>query len=196
MKGVRIAFLVVVCAAVAAAGLWRHINASTAAASDAAYAAARARLTPAALQHVDPAALREPESGDLIGLLEIPRLGVSSLLVEGDSDPVLKHGVGHLPDTPYPWEIGNSAVAAHRTTDFRPLERIREGDTVWITTPRGDIEYHVREMMIVDPDDLSVLEPTMQPTLTLITCYPFDYVGNAPRRFIVRAERADGGPGA
>jgi sortase A len=128
-------------------------------------------------------------TSSLVGSIDIPRLGLSAVIAEGDDEATLKVAVGHLPDTPLPGDAGNSALAAHRDTFFRPLQHIRVGDQVQISTPRGDFHYQVRETMVVGPDDVWVLDPTDRPMLTLITCYPFNYVGKAPRRFIVRAER-------
>ncbi len=129
--------------------------------------------------------------GEPIGWLEIPRIGVSAGVVHGDTDAVLKTAIGHLPDTPLPWTGGNTALAGHRDTFFRPLRHVRPDDMVRLKTAHGDFHYLVRETFIVDPEDVWVLESTPATMLTLITCYPFDFVGNAPRRFIVRAERTD-----
>jgi sortase A len=134
-------------------------------------------------------ALETPDSS-LIGTLEIPRLGLSTVIVEGDDDSALDMAVGHLPDTPLPWDDGNSAMAAHRDTYFRPLKDIVPGDVIRVEAPRGTFEYLVKDTRIVNPDDVWVLDDTGRPTLTLITCYPFFYIGNAPHRFIVRAERS------
>ena len=128
----------------------------------------------------------------VVGLLEIPRLGISTPVVSGDDEESLEIAVGHLPDTPLPWESGNAAVAAHRDGLFRPLKDVRKGDRVIVRTTRGDLEYEVRAMKVVRPTDLSVLEPLDADALTLITCYPFNYVGSAPRRFIVHAIRTSG----
>jgi sortase A len=128
-------------------------------------------------------------TSSLIGSLEIPRLRLSAIIAEGDDDATLKVAIGHLPDTPLPWHEGNSALAGHRDTFFRPLQHIRVGDELRVSTVHGDFRYQVRETKVVGPNDLWVLDPTDRPTLTLITCYPFSYVGKAPRRFIVRAER-------
>jgi sortase A len=111
------------------------------------------------------------------------------VVVEGDDPTSLLVAAGHLPETPLPWQPGNSVVAAHRDTDFRPLRAIREGDVIRFHTADAVIEYVVREFFVVDPDEVSVLRPTDRPMLTLITCYPFTYIGPAPQRFIVRAER-------
>jgi sortase A len=126
-------------------------------------------------------------SKGVIALLEIPRLKLSSPVLSGDDDKVLDIAIGHLPDTPRPWEAGNSALAAHRDGLFRLLRHVRTGDIVRLRTEHGDFEYEVRETRIVPPTDLSVLRPTDQRVLTLITCYPFSFIGSAPERFVVRA---------
>jgi sortase A len=144
---------------------------------------ASARAEP---DHAAPASLL---SGDPVGVLEIVRIGLSGAVAEGDGTGVLAHAIGHLPDTPLPWQSGNSALAAHRDAIFRPLKEVRSGDLLRLRTPYGDFDYRVRETLIVQPDDLWVLEPTPVNMLTLISCYPFDYIGAAPERFIVRAER-------
>jgi sortase A len=130
-------------------------------------------------------------SRSALALLEIPRLNLSSAILPGDSADVLGVAIGHLPDTPRPWERGNSALAAHRDGLFRPLRNIRLGDEIRVRSEQGDQIYRVSETKVVMPDDLSVLQPTATPTLTLITCYPFNFIGSAPKRFIVHAERVD-----
>ena len=129
------------------------------------------------------------EPGGLVGILDVPRLGISTPVISGDDEQALDVAVGHLADTPLPWEHGNSTVAAHRDGLFRPLEHVRRGDIVRMRTAHGDFDYAVRDTRIVAPDDLSVLANGRTDSLTLITCYPFAYVGHAPQRFIVRAER-------
>lgn len=124
-----------------------------------------------------------------LGVIEIPRLDLSAPVLSGDDAATLRSAVGHLPDTPRPWEDGNAALAAHRDGLFRPLRHVRVGDRLRMRTPHGALTYEVRSTEVVSPTDLSVLAPTEAPTLTLITCYPFNYVGPAPKRFIVRAER-------
>jgi LPXTG-site transpeptidase (sortase) family protein len=132
--------------------------------------------------------------GKPIGLLEIPRLGLTSVVIEGDDVAALLFGVGHLADTPLPWHGGNSVLAAHRDTFFRPLAGIRRNDLIKFSTADAEFEYVVKETMIVESTDVEVLDPTDTATLTLITCYPFDYIGPAPNRFIVRAERRSRAP--
>lgn len=128
--------------------------------------------------------------GAPIGEIHVPRLGLSAPVVEGDDDERLTGAAGHLLDTPLPWHGGNSAIAAHRDTLFRPLQHIRTGDRIELRTSHGVLHYLVRDTLIVRPDEVWVLEQGAGRTLTLITCYPFRYVGRAPKRFIVRADPA------
>jgi LPXTG-site transpeptidase (sortase) family protein len=128
--------------------------------------------------------------GALVGMLDVPRLRLSTPVVEGDDSRTLKRSVGHLPDTPMPWGTGNSAIAGHRDGLFRPLKDVEIGDEIRFRTTRQEYRYVVTKTAIVMPDDLSVLAPQPEPaTLTLITCYPFYYVGAAPQRFVVHAAR-------
>ena len=154
------------------------------------------RQTEAALESLRHAPATEPRPtpdrlnvGEPIGTLEIARLGLTGVVVEGDQDAVLDRAIGHLPDTPLPWREGNSALAAHRDAIFRPLKGVRLGDILRLKTPHGDFDYRVSETLIVKPEDVWVLDPTPVTTLTLISCWPFNYIGHAPERFIVRAER-------
>jgi sortase A len=124
-----------------------------------------------------------------IGRLEIPRIGLSVVVAEGDDENILKVAVGHLPDTSLPWQEGNTAVAGHRDTFFRPLRSIQAGDDIRFVTRHGTFRYRVSRHTVVEPDALWVLDASPVAALTLITCYPFDDVGPAPRRFIVHAER-------
>jgi sortase A len=127
--------------------------------------------------------------GEIIGRVDIPRLKLAAAVAEGDDDKTLGNAVGHLPDTPLPWHRrGNVALAAHRDGLFRSLEGIRLNDDIRVVTSRGEFNYRVTKTHIVDPDAVWVIAPTDTPTITLITCYPFSFVGNAPRRFIVKAE--------
>jgi sortase A len=121
------------------------------------------------------------------GLLEIPRIGMSEAFAEGDDDATLDKAIGHLADTPLPWETGNTAFAGHRDQHFRPLKNVRAGDDIRLVTPRGTFDYLVSETFIVTPEDLWVLAPTNGRELTLITCYPFNFIGHAPKRFVVKA---------
>lgn len=144
---------------------------------------------PPALREEMPDTSKPLESGEIIGRVDIPRIRLSAAVAEGDDERTLGKAVGHLPDTPLPWQRrGNVALAAHRDGLFRPLEKIRLDDDVRVVTPKGEYHYRVKKTQIVDPDDVWVIAPTETPTITLITCYPFSFVGNAPRRFIVQAE--------
>jgi len=128
-------------------------------------------------------------TGGLVGMLDVPRLQLSTPVIEGDDDRTLKRSVGHLPDTPLPWETGNSAIAGHRDGLFRPLKDVKVGDEIRFRTTKDEFRYRVTKTSIVSPDDISVLEQQSHASLTLITCYPFYYVGSAPQRFVVHATR-------
>lgn len=132
------------------------------------------------------------EEGELIGRIEIPTAGVSAMVLEGIGHKTLRRGVGHIPGTPLPrWE-GNVGLAAHRDSFFRGLKDIRKNDIITLTTLHGRFQYRVESTEIVLPKDTHVLKDTETPSLTLVTCYPFYYVGSAPKRFIVKAERLEG----
>lgn len=133
-----------------------------------------------------------PQSGSVVGRLVIPRVGVSVMVVEGTDAPELKRAAGHIPGTALPGEPGNVGIAAHRDTFFRPLRSIARNDTITVTTLAGEYRYRVVSTKIVRPENVQVLSPTGRDTLTLVTCFPFYYVGSAPKRFIVRAERVPG----
>jgi sortase A len=134
-----------------------------------------------------PGASASLSAGDVVGQLDIPRLSLSAVVFEGADEDTLERGAGHLPGSALPGDRGNTVVAAHRDTFFRPLKSIRKGDVVKIHTRPKDSIYIVESARVVEPDEVDVLKPTAQPALTLITCYPFRYVGPAPERFVVRA---------
>jgi sortase A len=131
-----------------------------------------------------------PAPGSVIGRVEIPRLGVSSVVRAGSDARTLQLAVGHIPGTALPGENGNVGLAGHRDTFFRRLRNIKPDDEIRLVTPGGTFVYRVQRTNIVNPRDVWVLDPTRQPTLTLVTCYPFTYIGSAPQRFIVRASLA------
>ena len=130
----------------------------------------------------------------VVGLLIIPRLALSIVAMEGDDTATLRVAAGHLPDTPLPWEDGNASFAGHRDTFFRTLGDVRAGDTIDIATTRGTFRYRVTRSLIVNPDDIWVLHPHDGTALTLMTCYPFSYIGSAPQRFVIHAVRVWGEP--
>jgi LPXTG-site transpeptidase (sortase) family protein len=127
--------------------------------------------------------------GDVIGELEIPRLHLSVVVFEGDDAGILRLGAGHIPDTALPPGSGNVGIAAHRDTYFRPLRLIRVNDVIEVRTPAGESRYAVTETKIVQPTDIGVLARVPGRDLTLVTCYPFYYIGSAPERFIVHARK-------
>ena len=155
----------------------------------------RRTLAAAPLPDVPPADITLPAHplpsapDGIIGEIEIPRLHLSAPIQTGDDDAAMDSSVGYLPDTPLPWMPGNSALAAHRDRLFRPLRFIRTGDTINLSTTHGVLHYRVLKTMIVDPKDVWVLKPLPKVNLTLITCYPFYFIGHAPHRFIVQAEK-------
>jgi sortase A len=116
---------------------------------------------------------------------------MSAIVIEGTSRRVLQRAVGHIFGTALPGEPGNVGIAGHRDTFFRPLRNVRRDDIINLTTPLGDYRYRVVSTSIVGPQDSVVLDPSSNQALTLVTCYPFYFVGAAPRRFIVRAERLE-----
>ncbi len=146
-------------------------------------------------KHAVPLTLPSPPAnavardGGLIGRLEIPRLGLSVMIVEGVGEGDLKRAVGHIPGTALPGRSGNSAIAGHRDTFFRPLRLIRPNDAIVLSTLDGTYRYRVVFTTVVAPDDVRVLKPTGRDSLTLVTCFPFYFIGSAPERFIVRAVR-------
>jgi len=126
--------------------------------------------------------------GDVMGRLDIPRLGLSVPVLQGTSSRILRLGAGHIEGTPLPGESGNSAFAGHRDTFFRGLKDIRTSDEIMLQAPGRVFRYTVDWVKVVDPADVSVLQASGDTsTLTLVTCYPFYLVGPAPRRYVVRA---------
>ena len=139
---------------------------------------------------VSPREQRPPViEGSAIGEIEVPRLGLKAIFVQGDSPRVLRRAVGHISGTALPGELGNIVLTGHRDSFFRPLRNIRQGDAITLKTPDGDFQYQVESTAVVLPNDIQVLQPSSEQTLTLITCFPFYYVGPAPNRFIVRARQ-------
>ena len=136
-----------------------------------------------------PTPVQPARRGDVIGELEIPRLQLSVMVFEGDDAGILRQGAGHIPGTALLPHTGNIGIAAHRDTYFRPLRAIHTNDIIDLKTPAGASRYTVTEARIVRPSDISVLARAPGRDLTLVTCYPFFYVGSAPERFIVHARQ-------
>lgn len=125
-----------------------------------------------------------------LAVLRIPRLHLEVPVLDGTDDWTLNRGVGHIADTALPGADGNSGIAGHRDGFFRGLKDIKEGDDLVIETLRDTERYRVERIWIVTPDEVSVLDPTPSRAVTLVTCYPFYFIGSAPQRFIVRAVRS------
>ena len=122
-----------------------------------------------------------------IAVLAIPRIGILVPVLEGTDDLALNRGVGRIQGTAQPGESGNFGIAGHRDGFFRGLKDIRDGDLIQVKTLDNTYVYTVDDLRVVEPEDVSVLKSREQPTLTLVTCYPFYFVGPAPHRFIVTA---------
>lgn len=147
--------------------------------------AAQAQKAPS----VSPASLSPAANGGLIGRVDVPRLGISAIVMEGTGAFILRRAVGHIRGTALPGQRGNIGISGHRDTFLRPLRHIETGDMILLTTMTGEYRYRVLATSIVAPDDVGVLDAGEGEILTLVTCYPFYFVGPAPNRFIVRAER-------
>lgn len=137
---------------------------------------------------------RPPLPSSLIGRLEIPRLKLTAMVREGADSKTLRQAVGHIPGTALPGYAGNVALAGHRDTFFRELRNIMKDDTIDLETENGTYRYLVESTEIVGPRDVGVLAASHGQTLTLVTCYPFYYIGSAPKRFIVHAAQVSATP--
>lgn len=144
---------------------------------------------PAVLPNPDRGVATAPISGTgwVVGRIAIPRLHISAIVEEGVDDTTLSRAVGHIPGTALPGEIGNIGIAGHRDTFFQELKNLRPHDEIDFTTHSGRYHYIVDSLTVVDPSDTGVLQAKGGKILTIVTCFPFHYVGNAPRRFIVHA---------
>ncbi len=127
--------------------------------------------------------------GSSLGQIEISSIGLRAMIEEGDNGRTLRRAVGHIPGTALPGQQGNIVLAGHRDTFFRPLRNIHKGDEITLTTLNGSYHYRVDFVEVVGPQDTDVLDNSNEAILTLVTCYPFYFVGPAPKRFIVRASR-------
>jgi len=132
----------------------------------------------------------EPLARDaVVGRISVPRLHLSAMVREGVEAKTLRHAVGHIPETPLPGQPGNVGVAGHRDTFFRHLGNLKPGDQIAFSTSAGDFSYAVESLTVVAPEDVGVLASSQENVLTMVTCYPFFYIGNAPKRFVVRARQ-------
>jgi sortase A len=130
-----------------------------------------------------------PHAGELLGKISIARLGISAIVAEGVDDKTLRHAVGHFPQSSFPDQPGNVALAGHRDTFFRGLSRLRVKDIVMLETAHGKFEYEVIRTAVVSPSHVEYARSSSPSDLTLVTCFPFHYVGPAPNRFVVQAVR-------
>jgi sortase A len=146
-------------------------------------------LTPIPASAASPRAALPAAWHGVIGRLEIPRLLLSVVVVEGTDNSTLRRAAGHIPGTARPGEAGNVALAGHRDTFFRPLKDLKINDEIQFSTPQGNFKYEVASLSIVDPGNVGVLASSGENVLTLVTCYPFYFVGPAPKRWIVRARQ-------
>lgn len=131
--------------------------------------------------------IKEGRQPHALAVLEIPRLGLTVPVLEGTDELTLNRGVGHVEGTALPGERANVGIAGHRDGFFRVLKDVTSGDTIRLVTLGETLGYTVEDIQVVEPEEVQVLAPTSTPVLTLVTCYPFYYVGNAPQRYIVRA---------
>jgi sortase A len=149
--------------------------------------AVTAETAPAALR---PTVSRTPADAGLLGRLEVRRIGLSAAVREGVDDATLDVSIGHVPGTARPGRAGNAGLAAHRDAEFRPLRNIRIGDEILFVGPDGETRYRVQWTRVVPPERVDVLGAAPgASSLTLVTCYPFGFLGRAPMRFVVRADR-------
>lgn len=134
---------------------------------------------------------RAPQStshpGQLLGRLEIVPVGLSVPVLENYDAATLRRGVGHVPGTAVPGGLGNLVLAGHRDTFFRPLRHVTPGMEIRLVVPGGHWRYRIDRTEVVTPDQVRVLAIGDVPEMTLITCYPFEFIGSAPQRFIVHA---------
>jgi sortase A len=134
------------------------------------------------------AGVNAPNLTTTVGMIEIPAVGLATRVLEGSNASTLRLAVGHIPGTALPGPSGNVGLAGHRNTFFRSLRNIRAGDEIRFSTVAGTFKYRVVSLSVVLPNAIEVLNDTRRPTLTLVTCYPFDFIGTAPQRLIVHAE--------
>jgi sortase A len=156
------------------------------------YQAEQARRFERALKETNLARAESPaiavSEGSTLGRIEISSIGLTAMILEGADEGTLRRAVGHIRGTPLPGQQGNVALAGHRDTFFRGLRKIRVNDEITLTTLSGSYHYRVDSTKVVKPEETEALEDDGD-ILTLVTCYPFNFVGSAPRRFIVRARR-------
>jgi sortase A len=135
-----------------------------------------------------------PAQGDWVARLTVPSVGLSATILEGSDDGTLARGAGHIEYTPLPGQPGNVGIAGHRDTTFRAVRRVQIGDVLEVTTSKRVYRYVTTKTFVVEPEDVYVLDPGDRPMLTLVTCYPFEFIGHAPHRYIIQALLVDEAP--
>jgi sortase A len=137
-----------------------------------------------------------PKAEPPVAVLRVPKLGIEAPVLEGTDDFALNRGVGRIASTSRTIGAGNIGIAGHRDGFFRGLKDVSEGDVIELETVQVDASYVVDDIKIVNPSDTSVLLPRDRPAVTLVTCYPFYFIGSAPERFIVHASLKQVDPAA
>lgn len=136
-------------------------------------------------------ALPAPVTGSWVARLDAPSVRLSATVLEGSDDGTLARGAGHIEDTAFPGQSGNIGIAGHRDTTFRTVRDLRTGDPLELATADRVYRYLITSTFIVEPEDVYVLDAGDRPMLTLVTCYPFTYIGHAPHRYIIQAVLVD-----
>jgi len=127
-------------------------------------------------------------AGTWVARFEAPSVRLSATVLEGTDDATLRRAAGHIEDAALPGEPGNVGIAGHRDTIFRKVRELKVGDSMELTTTDWLYRYRIAKTLIVKPEDVYVLDPTSHPTLTIVTCYPFEFIGHAPQRYIIQAD--------
>jgi len=140
------------------------------------------------------APLRVGRGFAVLGRVEVPQIHLSAMIAEGTNSRALRVAIGHVPGTALPWQSGNVALVGHRDTFFRRLGELKVGDVIHLTVPGDEYTYRVTFTDIINPNETWVLQAATGDTLTLVTCYPFHFIGAAPKRFVVRARRLEPAP--
>jgi sortase A len=135
--------------------------------------------------------LPAPGTGAWVAKLDAPSVRLSATVLEGSDDATLARGAGHIEETAFPGQPGNIGIAGHRDTTFRAVRDLRTGDPLELTTGDRTYRYLITKTFIVEPEDVYVLDPGDRPMLTLVTCYPFTFIGHAPHRYIIQAVLVD-----
>lgn len=168
-------------------GLWLHAQWE----SWAFQATAEKGLGAAARAAAQAAPARAASADGVLGKLVIPRLRIQAIVAEGTDRKTLGRAVGHIRSTALPGDRGNCALAGHRDTFLRGLGDVRVNDVIRIVTRERTYHYVVEWSEVVAPDRVDTLDPTETPAVTLVTCYPFEFIGRAPQRFVVRARQVE-----